>query len=96
MAGALAVLLGSDVEAGDLSMAPPDAAAVVEAFPECLALPGEPGGAIRGVLAKLKQDWKMTGGTAARAVGRTPRVLGYTIDCLGDCVGECDRCWVRF
>lgn len=27
---------------------------------------------------------------------RRPEVLGYNIDCLGDCAGECNRCWVRF
>jgi hypothetical protein len=92
----LSVLLGTDTEAGELGMEPSDVAAIVEKFPECLALDGEPGAAVRAVMAKLKKDWKMTGPTAAKAVARTPRVLGYTIDCLGDCVGECDRCWVRF
>lgn len=92
---ALAVLTGGDAEAGELGMAPADAAAVVELFPECLALDGD-GTAARGVVKKLAADWKMKGPAAARAVGRTPRMLGFTLDCLGDCVGLCDRCWVRF
>jgi hypothetical protein len=91
VAAALGVLMDPD----GLAMDPPTAAAVVEAFPECLALDGD-GDTVRTAVAKLASDWKMTGGTAARAIARTPRVLGYTVDCLGDCIGECDRCWVRF
>lgn len=24
------------------------------------------------------------------------QVLGYNVDCEGNCMGECNRCWVRF
>ena len=26
---------------------------------------------------------------------RVPQVLGNNVDCYGDCVGECNRCWAR-
>ena len=29
-------------------------------------------------------------------MARKPQVLGNTVDCEGNCVGECNRCWVRF
>lgn len=91
MAAAVGVLTDGDGLAMDGEMA----AAVVASFPECLALDGD-GAAVRAAVAKLASDWKMVGPTAARAIARTPRVLGYTVDCAGDCIGECDRCWVRF
>jgi hypothetical protein len=91
VAAAVAVLMDGE----GLAMDAETAAGVVAAFPECLALDGD-GAAVRAAVAKLAADWKMAGSVAARAIARTPRVLGYTIDCAGDCVGECDRCWVRF
>ena len=94
VAAALAVLTGPDADVGELGMSWPDAAAIVEAFPECLALDDD-GSAARGVVQKLAADWRMKGAAAARAVGRTPRMLGFTLNCEGDCVGLCDRCWVR-
>ena len=91
---ALAVLMGSADEGG-LEMEPSDAAGVIASFPECLALDGD-GSQARAAVAKLAKEWRMVGAVAAKAVVRTPRVLGYTVDCAGDCIGECDRCWVRF
>ena len=26
---------------------------------------------------------------------RVPQVLGNNLDCVGDCAGECNRCWAR-
>ena len=51
---------------------------------------------LKANLALLEKQWRMTGAAAAGAVKRTPRILGNTVDCEGDCIGECDRCWVRF
>ena len=47
-------------------------------------------------IAKLEKEWKIKGPAVAGVLKRQPRVLGYSVDCLGDCIGECDRCWVRF
>lgn len=52
--------------------------------------------ALTANVAKLQRDWKLEGQVLARAVARQPAVLGYTIDCMGDCAGECNRCWARF
>lgn len=31
----------------------------------------------------------------ANYVMRVPQVLGNNLDCVGDCAGECNRCWAR-
>jgi hypothetical protein len=36
------------------------------------------------------------GDVLLKAVLRNPPLLGYNVDCMGDCVGECNRCWARF
>jgi len=41
-------------------------------------------------------QWKMGPSVVAGAVKRRPEALGFNVDCLGDCIGECNRCWVRF
>lgn len=45
---------------------------------------------------ELEKTWKMKGPVLTKTLMRRPDVLGYNIDCLGDCAGECNRCWVRF
>jgi len=90
-----AVAASLEVLTGDLSLSPADAASVVRLFPEALSRDAD--AQLRGVcLATLEKQWRMKGAAAASAVKRAPRILGYTIDCAGDCAGECDRCWVRF
>ena len=66
---------------------------IKKAFPEVLGLSLD---ALTANVAKLQRDWKLEGQVLARAVARQPAVLGYTIDCMGDCAGECNRCWARF
>ena len=88
VAAALAVLTD------DLGLGAEEAAAVVRAFPEALSRDAE--SQLKANLALLERQWRMTGAAAAGAVKRTPRILGNTVDCEGDCIGECDRCWVRF
>lgn len=64
-----------------------------QAFPELLGCTQD---ALRANVAKLRSDWKLDGRVLAGAVARQPAVLGYTLDCGGDCAGECNRCWARF
>lgn len=78
----------------DLGLDVADAAAVVRAFPETLSRDAD--ARLRANLGVLAKQWKMGAAAQAAAVKRAPRILGYTIDCAGDCAGECDRCWVRF
>lgn len=51
---------------------------------------------LQGNVDKLQRDWKLQGSVLTNAVLRNPSLLGYNVDCEGNCVGECNRCWVRF
>ncbi|CAK0784776.1 hypothetical protein CVIRNUC_007980 [Coccomyxa viridis] len=66
----------------------------VKTFPEVLGLPVEQ--QLQGNVEKLKKDWKMTDKVIPNVVKRQPAVLGYNVDCEGNCQGDCNRCWVRF
>jgi hypothetical protein len=46
--------------------------------------------------AFLERTYKLAGPTLAAVLERKPNVLGNSLDCAGDCVGECNRCWARF
>ncbi|GLC47467.1 hypothetical protein PLESTB_000133700 [Pleodorina starrii] len=78
----------------DLGLSSEEAAKVVRLFPEVLACDVE--GRLRTNIAQLKSQWRLQGPTLAKAVLRQPAVLGYSLDCGGDCIGECNRCWARF
>lgn len=67
---------------------------VVKAFPEVVAC--DVANQLQANMSKLEKDWKLTGQVAAKAVVRSPAVLGYNVDCEGTCIGECNRCWARF
>ena len=71
-----------------------DLAAYVKKFPEVLGLDVE--GQLAPTVEDLQVKWFMKGTVLANALKRRPEVLGYNIDCQGDCAGECNRCWVRF
>ncbi|GIL78283.1 hypothetical protein Vretimale_7643 [Volvox reticuliferus] len=78
----------------DLAMTSEEAARVVRLFPELLACDVE--GRLRANIAQLGSLWRLKGPTLTKAVIRQPAVLGYSVDCSGDCIGECNRCWARF
>eukprot|EP00250_Pteridium_aquilinum_P009981 c19068_g1_i1 orf=610-1287(-) len=44
----------------------------------------------------LEKDWGISGSTLRNLLLRNPKVLGYNVDCKGDCMAQCTRCWVRF
>ena len=66
----------------------------VKSFPEVMALPVEE--QLQHNVEKLKKDWKMTDKVIPNVIKRQPAVLGYNVDCEGNCQGDCNRCWVRF
>lgn len=78
----------------DLNMGPEEQLKLVKAFPELLAAGVE--GRLRPNVEVLQKQWRLQGDTLTKAVLRQPAVLGYSVDCGGDCVGECNRCWARF
>jgi len=69
-------------------------AKTIKAFPEVLGCAVD--SQLAGNVSKLQQEWKLQGDVLRGAVLRNPALLGYNVDCLGDCAGECNRCWVRF
>ncbi|KAL3503996.1 hypothetical protein ACH5RR_033837 [Cinchona calisaya] len=44
----------------------------------------------------LEKEWGIEGKTLNKLLLRNPKVLGYNVDCKGDCMAKCTRCWVRF
>ena len=70
-----------------------DVPALVAKFPEVLGLSEA---VMDENLEVLRKEWKMNDARVAATVKRKPQVLGNTLDCLGDCAGECNRCWARF
>lgn len=84
--GALSFLMAdpSSADPNDLSLTRDEALAVLRSFPETLNLDAEQ--QLRGNIAKLSKEWKIQGGAAKGCVKRTPRLLGYTVDCAGDCI----------
>ncbi|XP_078434911.1 mitochondrial transcription termination factor family protein [Wolffia australiana] len=44
----------------------------------------------------LMSNWGIKGKALTRLLVRNPRVLGYSVDCKGDCIAQCNRCWARF
>ena len=68
----------------DLSLSRDEALAVLRSFPETLNLDADE--QLRANVAKLAKEWKIQGPAAKGCVKRTPRLLGYTIDCSGDCI----------
>ncbi|MQL88296.1 hypothetical protein Taro_020870 [Colocasia esculenta] len=44
----------------------------------------------------LEREWGIKGKTLRSLLLRNPKVLGYNVDCKGDCIAQCTRCWARF
>ncbi|KAG2448931.1 hypothetical protein HYH02_006279 [Chlamydomonas schloesseri] len=80
--------------AADLGMSTEEQVKTVQAFPEVLACDTET--RLRVNVGQLQKQWRLQGATLTKAVLRQPQVLGYSVDCSGDCIGECNRCWARF
>jgi hypothetical protein len=51
---------------------------------------------LKANVTELQNTWKIKGTALTATLRRKPEILGYNLDCLGDCKGECNRCWVRF
>lgn len=66
---------------------------VIKKFPEVLSVDVS---LMKENVSKLEKSFFMKGKQLAVAVKRKPRVLGATVDCLGDCAGECTRCFAQF
>ncbi|OWM65736.1 hypothetical protein CDL15_Pgr015160 [Punica granatum] len=77
-----------------LSLSDDDLCKLLKKFPEVLGCGLEQ--ELKNNVQVLKRDWGIEGKSLKNLLLRNPKVLGYNVDCKGDCMAKCTRCWVRF
>ncbi|CAK9155484.1 unnamed protein product [Ilex paraguariensis] len=77
-----------------LSLSDEDLHKLLKKFPEVLGCSLE--GELKTNVKVLEKEWGIKGKSLRNLLLRNPKVLGYNIDCKGDCMAQCTRCWVRF
>jgi len=71
-----------------------DISALLKEFPQVLACSLEK--RLKPNVEYLDKKWRINGSSLKGVLLRNPLLLGYTVDCSGDCIAECDYCWARF
>ncbi|KAJ7532804.1 hypothetical protein O6H91_13G020700 [Diphasiastrum complanatum] len=71
-----------------------DLLSLLKKFPELLGCSLE--NDLKSNVGILERTWGASGSMLKNLILRKPHVLGYNIDCKGDCMAECTRCWARF
>uniref|UniRef100_A0A1J3GJ64 Transcription termination factor 3, mitochondrial n=1 Tax=Noccaea caerulescens TaxID=107243 RepID=A0A1J3GJ64_NOCCA len=77
-----------------LGLSDEDLHKVVKKFPEVLGCSLEE--EMKPNIGILENQWGITGKSLRNLLLRNPKVLGFNVDCKGDCAAQCTRCWVRF
>lgn len=77
-----------------LSLSDDDLSKLLKKFPEVLGCSLEH--ELRTNVKVLETVWGIKGKSLRNLLLRNPKVLGYNVDCKGDCMAQCTRCWVRF
>ncbi|CAH2070709.1 unnamed protein product [Thlaspi arvense] len=77
-----------------LGLSEEDLHKVMKKFPEVLGCSLEE--EMKPNIVILENQWGITGKSLKNLLLRNPKVLGYNVDCKGDCIAQCTRCWVRF
>ncbi|KAL8153610.1 hypothetical protein V2J09_011370, partial [Rumex salicifolius] len=77
-----------------LSLSDDDLRKVLKKFPEVLGCNLED--ELKNNVTALEKNWGIKGKTLKNLLVRNPKVLGFTVDCKGDCIAQCTRCWARF
>ncbi|XP_027092416.1 uncharacterized protein LOC113750016 isoform X1 [Coffea eugenioides] len=77
-----------------LNLADDDLSKLLKKFPEVLGCSLED--ELKNNVKVMENEWGIEGKTLKNLLMRNPRVLGYNVDCKGDCMAKCTRCWVRF
>lgn len=77
-----------------LSLSDDDLCKLLKKFPEVLGCNLEI--ELKNNVQILEKEWGITGKSLRNLLLRNPKVLGYNVDCKGDCMAQCTRCWVRF
>lgn len=78
----------------DLGLNDEDLHKLLKKFPEVLGC--SLADVVRTNVSMLEKDWGIKGKALRNLLLRNPKVLGYNVDCKGDCMAQCTRCWVRF
>ncbi|RDX68823.1 hypothetical protein CR513_52145 [Mucuna pruriens] len=77
-----------------LNLSDDDLSKLLKKFPEVLGCNLEE--ELKGNVKILEEQWNIKGKTLRNLLLRNPKVLGYNVDCKGDCIAQCTRCWARF
>ncbi|KAM1381932.1 hypothetical protein PS2_034049 [Malus domestica] len=77
-----------------LSLSDDDLCKLLNKFPEVLGCDLEQ--EVKINVQILEKEWGIKGKSLRNLLLRNPRVLGFNVDCKGDCMAQCTRCWVRF
>ncbi|XP_057502491.1 uncharacterized protein LOC130786237 isoform X3 [Actinidia eriantha] len=77
-----------------LNLSDEDLSKLLKKFPEVLGCRLED--ELRTNVQVLEKEWGIKGKSLRNLLLRNPKVLGYNVDCKGDCMAQCTRCWVRF
>lgn len=77
-----------------LNLSDDDLSKLLKKFPEVLGCNLEE--ELKANIKILEEQWGVQGKSLRSLLLRNPKVLGYNVDCKGDCIAQCTRCWVRF
>ncbi|KAK1407655.1 hypothetical protein QVD17_39276 [Tagetes erecta] len=77
-----------------LGLSDDDVIKILKKFPEVVGCSLE--NELKTNIQILEKQWSIKGKSLRNLLLRNPKVLGYIIDCKGDCMALCTRCWVRF
>ncbi|CAN1235373.1 hypothetical protein LINPERPRIM_LOCUS4475 [Linum perenne] len=77
-----------------LGLSDEDLFKVLKKFPEVMGCSLEED--LKKNVGILEKEWGIKGKTLRSLLLRNPKVLGFNVDCKGDCMAQCTRCWVRF
>ncbi|CAL1409995.1 unnamed protein product [Linum trigynum] len=77
-----------------LGLSDDDILKVLKKFPEVMGCSLEDD--LKKNVGILEKVWAIKGKSLKNLLLRNPKVLGYNVDCKGDCIAQCTRCWVRF
>lgn len=77
-----------------LGLSDEDLFKLLKKFPEALGCDLEQ--ELKPNVQLLDKEWGIQGKSLRNLLLRNPKVLGYNVDCKGDCMAKCTRCWVRF
>ncbi|XP_052188518.1 uncharacterized protein LOC127798913 isoform X2 [Diospyros lotus] len=77
-----------------LTLSDDDISKLLKKFPEVLGCSLED--ELRTNVQILVEKWGIEGKPLRNLLLRNPKPLGYNVDCKGDCMAQCTRCWARF